>query len=196
MKHYSDPNRASDPYALPDLEVFYLTAGEARQWTKDAQGGPDGPNVEYVKGWYYWSCFPGCLPDSDPMGPYDTEDQALAAAREDSGVEDDEDEQPAEDEQDDPEEPDEDSLTTEDHERFYQYGRIVLSRFHLRGLPPSKEWYYHEGKDRIGQVLGVFHDDYKAAVRAYMDRVQFWPDCYFISDHGNAHRIDLSEGKD
>lgn len=21
-------------------------------------------------GWYWWACFPGCLPDSDPFGPF------------------------------------------------------------------------------------------------------------------------------
>lgn len=29
-------------------------------------------------GWYWWSCQPGCLPDGDPMGPFDTEDEAIA----------------------------------------------------------------------------------------------------------------------
>jgi hypothetical protein len=22
--------------------------------------------------WYWWACFPGCLPDGDPIGPFDT----------------------------------------------------------------------------------------------------------------------------
>ena len=37
-------------------------------------------------GWYWWSCFPGCLPDGEPMGPFETEAEALADARE--GIED------------------------------------------------------------------------------------------------------------
>lgn len=32
-------------------------------------------------GWYWWACFPGCLPDSDPMGPFATEAEALADAQ-------------------------------------------------------------------------------------------------------------------
>lgn len=32
--------------------------------------------------WFWWSCFPGCLPDSDPFGPFASEDEALADARE------------------------------------------------------------------------------------------------------------------
>jgi hypothetical protein len=33
-------------------------------------------------GWYWWSCFPGCLPDSEPMGPFETEAEAIADATE------------------------------------------------------------------------------------------------------------------
>ncbi len=29
-------------------------------------------------GWYYWYCMPGCLPDSDPMGPFETREAAHA----------------------------------------------------------------------------------------------------------------------
>jgi hypothetical protein len=31
-------------------------------------------------GWYYWNCQPGCLPDSEPMGPYHDRDEAWAHA--------------------------------------------------------------------------------------------------------------------
>ena len=71
-QHYSDPSRASDPYSLPDLEVFYVEENEIES--------DDGGYLD--KGWYWWSCFPGCLPDClDPMGPYDSEAEALAAAQ-------------------------------------------------------------------------------------------------------------------
>lgn len=49
----------------------------------DAQAYMESPK----RGWFYWFCFPGCLPDSDPVGPFATEADALADARE--GVEDD-----------------------------------------------------------------------------------------------------------
>ena len=39
----------------------------------------DGELIE--SGWYYWFCFPGCLPDSDPYGPFDSEEEALEDAR-------------------------------------------------------------------------------------------------------------------
>lgn len=78
--HYSDEARESDPHALPNIEVFYDDADEVNGHARnfDADGEP-------VKaGWYWWSCFPGCLPDSDPIGPFDTEADALADARNDA----------------------------------------------------------------------------------------------------------------
>ena len=33
-----------------------------------------------TKGWYWWACWPGCLPDSEPSGPYATHAEAVAAA--------------------------------------------------------------------------------------------------------------------
>jgi hypothetical protein len=69
MRVYSDPTRENETYALPDVEVWYQ--GDAKQ-----DSDCDGP------GWYYWFCFPGCLPDSDPFGPYDTQAAAIAAMRE------------------------------------------------------------------------------------------------------------------
>lgn len=35
-------------------------------------------------GWYYWSCCPGCLPDSDPIGPFATREGALEACWQDA----------------------------------------------------------------------------------------------------------------
>lgn len=32
-------------------------------------------------GWYWWSCFPGCLPDGDPVGPFDTSAEAYHDAQ-------------------------------------------------------------------------------------------------------------------
>jgi hypothetical protein len=73
-QHYSDPTRENDKYSLPDLEVFYVSK-TGTPWEDE-----DGNRLE--PGWYWWTCLPGCLPDSDPSGPYATEDEALAAARE------------------------------------------------------------------------------------------------------------------
>lgn len=79
---YSDPTRADDPYALPNIEVFQVTETMWETCPLDPWTGP---------GWYWWSCFPleaefgqrlkGYLPDSDPLGPFPTEADALADAQ-------------------------------------------------------------------------------------------------------------------
>ena len=79
MQAYSDPTRENDPHAMPDVEVFYVEADDP-QWC-----GVDGDSTETLpKGWYYWFCFPGCLPDSSPQGPFTTEAEALADAQSES----------------------------------------------------------------------------------------------------------------
>lgn len=35
-------------------------------------------------GWYWWACFPGCLPDGEPNGPFATEAEAIADAQDTS----------------------------------------------------------------------------------------------------------------
>jgi hypothetical protein len=40
-------------------------------------------DIEMDEGWYWWYCFPGCLPDSEPMGPFGTYQEAVASAKED-----------------------------------------------------------------------------------------------------------------
>jgi hypothetical protein len=50
------------------FEAFYDDAdvvhGHARNF--DAEGNPVKP------GWYWWACFPGCLPDGEAVGPFAT----------------------------------------------------------------------------------------------------------------------------
>jgi hypothetical protein len=78
-QHYSDPRRASEPHALPDLEVFYHRKGEPIE--PEEHTDDDGGESDLETGWFWWFCFPGCLPDSDPTGPFETEAEALADAR-------------------------------------------------------------------------------------------------------------------
>ena len=89
MQAYSDPDRENDPYALPDLEIFYhehakrelcaLNAGHKADLYGDCVLNNDGNCCG--SGWYWWTCFPGCLPDSGPNGPFETESDALADAQ-------------------------------------------------------------------------------------------------------------------
>jgi len=101
---YSNPKREPDPWALPDIEVWedhisevYCRCGVCEVPRSHADAlGPSEPfrcpscerpadSIKHTKrtGWFYWYCFPGCLPDSDCFGPYDSEEAALDAARED-----------------------------------------------------------------------------------------------------------------
>lgn len=75
-------NRAARmiPYALEDARVLFLTGDEAQ-----AMGvflfTEFGEDEEDLEGWYFQYGFPGCLPDSDPTGPYLTAFRAIRAAR-------------------------------------------------------------------------------------------------------------------
>ena len=85
--------------------------------------------------------------------------------------------------------PQDGDITTENRERYYQYGKLVLQRVRTRnGNVLTDDWYYRSGTMAF---LGTFGDDEVAAVRAYMDKTQFWPNVWDISDHGNAHLMTL-----
>jgi len=94
-QHYSDETRAEEPTALPDLETFYVSKGKRGRAecpvcsSDDLGSDPQADHAEHV-GWYWWVCFPGCLPDSEPMGPFASEAEALADARGDEAPDDDE----------------------------------------------------------------------------------------------------------
>ena len=103
MQAYSNPDRESDPYALPDIEVFQLTAEEAVEQDEELmwEAGKQFPLMHMnsrdrekaidwaveesgaTGGWFWWSCFPGCLPDGPAMGPFSTKQEALADAMQD-----------------------------------------------------------------------------------------------------------------
>jgi len=110
MQAYSDPKRESDPTALPDVEVFSLWNQEAYCENCDEEilyqgehknilhcsgcarriGPPDTRTTLPTVGCYWRSCFPGCLPDGDPVGPFTTEAEALADAQQESDNEEEE----------------------------------------------------------------------------------------------------------
>jgi hypothetical protein len=103
---YSTPARAADPHALPDCEVFQLTAEEVAELdedtiaeymredefrlasmnraTRDKMIDRIIEDNEITGGWFYWHCLPGCLPDSLPIGPFDTHHEAIAAAQDEA----------------------------------------------------------------------------------------------------------------
>lgn len=76
---YTDPTREQEPYALPNAEVFYFSQLEANYNLENLDHADEYTLTEV--GWYWWSCFPGCLPDGEANGPYDTESEAIADAQ-------------------------------------------------------------------------------------------------------------------
>ena len=102
---YSDPSREADPYALPDCEVFQLTAREVAEQMEDEiyeysrrhefrMAGFNSRDrnamldcmieeLGITGGWFYWFCFPGCMPEGPPMGPFETQQEAIESARDD-----------------------------------------------------------------------------------------------------------------
>jgi hypothetical protein len=109
MQRYSDPRRARDPYSLPDIETFQLTAAEVaerdeemlRKYSKRHEfrlATLDRRIRERMLeamirehgikgGWFFWYCLPGCMPSSESFGPYESEREALEEARKQAGVE-------------------------------------------------------------------------------------------------------------
>jgi hypothetical protein len=86
-KAYSNPGRAADPHALPDVEIFYVSTRDAEE-ARDRLDRGDYGHYEAddltESGWYWWPCFPGCLPDGDANGPFASREAALADAQEDA----------------------------------------------------------------------------------------------------------------
>ncbi len=55
--------------SIPNVECFH--SADYPEYT-DEEGRP------LEEGWYWWSCCPGCLPDSEPIGPFPSEEAAEA----------------------------------------------------------------------------------------------------------------------
>lgn len=64
------------------VEAFYVTARDAAENRAQLakSGATDDGSMATKAGWYYWTCLPGCLPDSEPFGPYRTPFATLRAA--------------------------------------------------------------------------------------------------------------------
>ena len=70
------------------FEVFEVNQGNVLDFAIDQFGKTYYGSVDTdlkpseITGYYWQSCFPGCLPDSDPIGPFTTESDAFSDARE------------------------------------------------------------------------------------------------------------------
>jgi hypothetical protein len=83
--------KGEDGTGYGSCEVFHATANQAIAWDWVEPDGDgrwtrnDGYGKEYcdpseLAGWYFQACFPGCLPDGEAIGPFETESEAIEAA--------------------------------------------------------------------------------------------------------------------
>lgn len=66
--HFYDERRKDDPHYLPTLEVWQVNTAALSEATPE-------------EGWWYQFVLPGCLNDTEPMGPFESEEEALEHAR-------------------------------------------------------------------------------------------------------------------
>ena len=82
MSYYQFQDEDGNEYG--SYETFHADQDQVDEWRKNAIEAGDLTEDEaedaYGVGWYWWSCFPGCLPDGDPTGPFESEDDAMADA--------------------------------------------------------------------------------------------------------------------
>lgn len=84
--YFSNPQpREVNPWAVPDLEVFHVGQLDELSCPVAGDGQQHNNHHEHL-GWYYWFCQPGCLPNTEAMGPFKTEQEALDTARDPSSV--------------------------------------------------------------------------------------------------------------
>ena len=76
---YSDQARETEEHALPNVEVFCVSQMEVNYNLENLDHADDYTITQ--AGWYWWACFPGCMPDGDPSGPFETEAEAVADAK-------------------------------------------------------------------------------------------------------------------
>jgi hypothetical protein len=62
------------------LEVWRMDGATARKRTIDDRRHGAECAEPWRAGWYWWACFPGCLPDGDPMGPFTSPTRAAEDA--------------------------------------------------------------------------------------------------------------------
>jgi hypothetical protein len=94
---YSDPSREDEDTALPDVKVWADGVFESECCDTPHSASHAGACTGQPcltcekpatfrdtgrKAWWFWFCFPGCMPDSEASGPYQSEHEALEAARE------------------------------------------------------------------------------------------------------------------
>ena len=72
-----------EPYG--SFEVFWFDGDDSNKYffapSVHTQRLDNTVEIE-PSGWYWWSCFPGCMPDSEKVGPFASSEQAYNDANE------------------------------------------------------------------------------------------------------------------
>ncbi len=81
-------------FSLPHDSAYatsevYCPSCERLIWTLENGSDSDPRSDAGFMAWWFWFCFPGCLPDSSVFGPYTTREEAIDAARDYAGGDDD-----------------------------------------------------------------------------------------------------------
>lgn len=58
-----------------NIEIFWHDQDDFRPGDGSCWESDDGDMLP--SGWYFWLCVPGCMPDSNPLGPYDSCEDAI-----------------------------------------------------------------------------------------------------------------------
>ena len=80
MTYY--PFKDEDGNEHGSFEVYEMDQQDCDEQNAEmAEFGYDKDDY-FQPGWYWRACFPGCLPDGDPSGPFDSEEEAIQDAQE------------------------------------------------------------------------------------------------------------------
>lgn len=87
--HEPQPARCADSFAgfhSNNVEVFWQSKADCKRQAAEAEAAfcfhEAAAILEAGEGWYWWSCCPGCLPDGDPAGPFNSSGEAYRDATE------------------------------------------------------------------------------------------------------------------
>lgn len=71
----------ADPKAN-EKQGYHPFADIAGTWGSFEVWWKDSPNENDQPGWYWWACFPSCMPDGEPSGPFASSQEAYHNAQE------------------------------------------------------------------------------------------------------------------
>lgn len=80
MSYHQFTNEQGEQFG--SFETFYLNPAQAWEMLGDSWELSEQAEHITLEGFYWQACFPGCLPDGEPIGPFKDEQQAIKDATE------------------------------------------------------------------------------------------------------------------